>query len=365
MIYKPTYRSRKSRQVRQSRIYWIKYYRNGKAERENTHLTDHAAAKRLLQSREGDAARGIAVSAKIGQVKIDELIADVVTNYRINRKKSVGHVERRIRKHILPFFSGRRAASISTGDVERFILARQEAQASNGEINRELAIVKRAFSLGARAGKILTKPYIPALKENNVRTGFFERDQFEAVLRHLRAPLRPLMTFFYITGCRKNEGLTLQWRQIDFRSGTVILDPGTTKNNEGRVFPFTQELRELLLAQKAARDQLQREKGIVCPWVFHRNGAQIKGYDKAWRSACRKAGLPGRHVHDFRRSTVRRLEQAGVSRSVGMKLTGHKTESVYRRYAIVSRSDLDEAARRLDAATGSVGSQVGHLLGGV
>ncbi len=181
-----------------------------------------------------------------------------------------------------------------------------------------------------------------------MRTGFFEREQFEAVLRHLHAPLQALMTFFYITGCRKNEGLTLQWQQIDFRSGTVILDPGTTKNNEGRVFPFTQALRELLIAQKAATDQLRREKGIVCPWVFQRNGVQIKGYDKAWRSACKKAGVPGRHVHDFRRTTVRRLEQAGVSRSVGMKLTGHKTESVYRRYAIVSKSDLDEAARRLD-----------------
>jgi len=156
------------------------------------------------------------------------------------------------------------------------------------------------------------------------------------------------MRFYYITGCRKSEGLTLQWRQIDFRTGTVLLDPGTTKNDEGRVFPFTHELRELLEAQRAATEHLQREKKTVYLWVFHRDGKPIKSYDGAWRSACKKAGLPGRHVHDFRRTTVRRLEQAGVSRSVGMKLTGHKTESVYRRYAIVSKSDLEEAARRLD-----------------
>ncbi len=347
-IYRPKYRTRKSGQIRQSKIYWIQYYRNGKAERENTHTTDHAAAKRLLHSREGDVARGIPVSSKLGQVKINELIADVVTNYSINRKKSLSHVERRIRKHILPFLGGRRGVTISTADVERFILARQEAGASNAEVNRELAIVKRAFSLGTRAGKILTKPYIPTLKEDNVRTGFFERDQFEAVLRHLRPPLRPLMTFFYITGCRKTEGLTLQWRQIDFRTGTVTLDPGATKNDEGRVFPFTHELRELLDAQRVETGELQRQKGVLCPWVFHRDGRQIKSYDGAWRSACRKAGVPGRHVHDFRRTTVRRLEQAGVSRSVGMKLTGHKTESVYRRYAIVSQSDLEDATRRLE-----------------
>jgi integrase len=117
----------------------------------------------------------------------------------------------------------------------------------------------------------------------------------------------------------------------------------------------------LLVAQKAATDQLRRAKGIVCPWVFHRNGVQIKGYDRAWRSACRKAGVPGFHVHDFRRTTVRRLEQAGVSRSAAMELAGHKTESVRHRYAIVSESDLEEAARRLDPLDGNIGQAVGPL----
>jgi integrase len=348
-IYRPKYRNRKSRRVRQSKIYWIKYYRNGKAERENTHFTDFSAAKRLLQSREGDAARGVQVSAKLGQVKIDELLTDVITNYQINRKKSIGHVERRVRKHILPFFGGRRAVTITSADIDRFILYRQEAGASNAEINRELAIIKRAYSLGARSGKILNRPHISSLKENNVRKGFFEREQFEVILRFLSEPLQRLMLFFFITGWRKSEVLTLQWRQVDFKAETVVLDPGTTKNDDGRVFPFTQELRELLEGLRTETDKFQREKGVVCPWVFHRDGCSIKSYDGAWRSACKKAGLPGRKVHDFRRTAVRRLEQAGVSRSVAMKLTGHKTESVYRRYAIVSKSDLEEATRRLDA----------------
>jgi integrase len=348
-IFKPKYRNKKSGELRQSKIYWIKYYRNGRAERENTHSSDYSVAKRLLQSREGDVARGIPVSAKLGKVKIDELTEDVVTNYKINNKKSLGHVKRRLRKHIIPFFGGRRALTITTADIERFILERQEEGASNAEINRELSIIKRSFMIGVRAAKILSIPHIPTLKENNVRTGFFEHDQFMAVISHLKLPLQQLMTFYYITGCRKSEGLTLQWRQVDLSTGRLTLDPGTTKNDEGRVFPFTQELRDLLEAQRDITDQLQHEKGFVCPWVFHRDGRQIKSYYGAWRSACKKAGLPGRNVHDFRRTTVRRLEQAGVSRSVAMKLTGHKTESVYRRYAIVSKSDLEEAARRLNS----------------
>jgi integrase len=352
-VYRPKYRTRKTREVRESKTFWIKYYRRGEAQRENTHSADFTVAKRLLQSREGDLAKGLPVSANIGRIMIDELLDAVLTNYQINRKKSQSHVERRLHKHILPFFGDRRAVSITTVDMERYILIRQQSGASNASVNRELAILKRAFSLGAIAGKILHKPYIPCLKERNIRTGFFESEQREAVLSHLDMPLRRLMSFYNITGCRKTEGLTLQWPQVDFQTGAVIFNPGTTKNDEGRVFPFTEELRELLTAQRAATDKLQREKGVICPWVFHRSGKRIKSYDGAWRSACRKAGLPGRHVHDFRRTTVRRIEQAGISRSVGMKLTGHKTESVYRRYAIVSQSDLEEATRRLDAVAES------------
>ena len=81
-----------------------------------------------------------------------------------------------------------------------------------------------------------------------------------------------------------------------------------------------------------------------------KNGKQIKGFQKAWIIACAKAGVSGRIPHDFRRTAVRNLERAGVPRSVAMQMTGHLTESVYRRYDIVSDADLSSAARKLNAA---------------
>ena len=140
----------------------------------------------------------------------------------------------------------------------------------------------------------------------------------------------------------------LQWRQVDLKIGRVVLDPGTTKNDDARIFPLTDELREVLGKQWEITRSLQRERRIVCPWVFHRDGKRIKNFYAAWRTACKKAGVPGRIPHDFRRTAVRNLVRAGIPERVAMQMTGHKTRSVFERYNIVSEGDLEAAAKRLD-----------------
>jgi hypothetical protein len=58
-------------------------------------------------------------------------------------------------------------------------------------------------------------------------------------------------------------------------------------------------------------------------------------------------------THDFRRTAVRNMERTGVPRSVATKLTGHRAEAVYRRYAIVSDADLRAASATLAGTTGT------------
>ena len=125
----------------------------------------------------------------------------------------------------------------------------------------------------------------------------------------------------------------MQRRQVDFKGG----DPGTTKNRDGRVFPLVAELRVLLEAQH-----------------------ELTTLNA---SAGSQGGVPGCTPHDLHRTAVRNFEQKGISRSVAMKLTGHKTESVYRRYAVVSESDLAEAVRRLDSATGTISATIAPKSG--
>jgi integrase len=279
-------------------------------------------------------------------------------------------VKARLRRHVEPFFAGRKAAAITATDIREYITKRQAEQAKNATINRELALLKRACSLGIEAGKVTVKPKIRMLREDNVRTGFFEPAQFEGVRTHLPADLQPVVTFAHLTGWRtQSEVLPLQWRQVDFIAGTVRLDPGTTKNGDGRAFPMTQELRMLLMAQREYTDAVQRKIGSIIPHVFHRNGRPILFFHKAWRNACAAAGCPGRILHDFRRTAVRNLVRAGIPERVAMQMTGHKTRSVFERYNIVSEGDLTDAVRRLDEAAGIVpgivtpnGANAGNLV---
>ena len=106
-------------------------------------------------------------------------------------------------------------------------------------------------------------------------------------------------------------------------------------------------------------------QGRIIAHVFHRYGKPIKSLRRAWRTACKDAGRPGLLLHDLRRSAVRNLERVGISRSVAMKLTGHKTEAVYRRYASVAESDLREAGTKLAAALGTAAASpaLGDNLG--
>jgi len=231
---------------------------------------------------------------------------------------------------------------------------------SHGQINRELTILKRAFTLACQAGKLLVRPYIPMLKESNTRTGFFEAQQLEGVIRHLPTALQPVIRFAYITGWRiDSEVLPIEWRNVDFAAGEVRLDPHVAKNDEGRVFPFTRELRTLLEAQHAEHERLQKA-GQIVPLVFiglvakgrrgPKSPRKIKPFNKAWKTACEAAGCPGRIPHDLRRTDIRNLVRAGIPERVAMQLSGHETRSVFERYNIVSGSDLKAAARALDAA---------------
>ena len=334
---------------------WIKYRdSSGRMRAESAKTTSKESAKRTLRLREGDATRGVSVEPALRKLKFSEACEDVERDYKVNGKRSLDHVTRRIKLHLLPVFGVRLMSSITTTDIRQFIDTRQQAGASNGEVNRELAVIRRAFNLAVQAGTVATRPQIPMLREAAARAGFFEPAQLDAVVRHLPAPLQPVVRFAALTGWRTtSEILPLEWRQVDMKAGEIRLDAGTTKNRDGRVIVMTAALRALLETQEAERDALKRSRGRIVPYVFHRDGERIRSFRGSWQAACVAAGCPGRLVHDLRCTAVRNFVRAGIPESVCMRMTGHKTASIFRRYDIVSGTDLRDAAHALDTAAGT------------
>jgi integrase len=339
---------------KRGKVYQLRYYRNGQRIEETTDLTKHEDARELLKQREGDISKGAPITAKSTRLTFDDAVQDVIVDYTVNAKRSIGELKRRNTLHLVPYFGGRRLSTITTADLRAFTSRRLAAGAAPAEINRELAIIRRAFRLAVEADRYHGRvPKFPMLQERNTRAGFFDDAMFADVLAQLPVAVQPVATFAYITGWRiQSEILPLEWRHIDRKAGEARLEPGTTKNQAGRVFPFTTTLRALVDELWREHEALQK-KGTICRYVFHRNGRRIKGFRKAWANACTAAGFPGRIPHDLRRSAVRNMERAGLSRSVAMQLTGHKTEAVYRRYAITSEADLREGVDRLNGVVGT------------
>jgi integrase len=242
-----------------------------------------------------------------------------------------------------------RAVDITTPDVNQYIELRIEAGASNGTINRELTTLKRAFMLGTKSTppKVMQAPYIVKLKEDNIRKGFFEDHEFEALRDALPYHLQGFVTFAYKTGWRKSEISGLTWAQVDRKNGIVYLNPGETKNDEPRVVYLDEELKNVIESQWQAR----RNKKALSSFVFTAKDGILSVGDirKAWATACKKAGIGSRLFHDFRRTAVRNMVRAGIPERVAMMISGHKTRSIFERYNIVNNDDLMGAMKKYEA----------------
>jgi integrase len=363
------YRARATGALKASATWYLEFSAPGRGQvREPTGTADRKVAEQLRAKREAQLTLGQDIDARADKVTFDELAEGLLNDYRVNRLRSLDRVEDAL-AHLGLRFGGWRARAITAAQILKYVAARQAADPApaNATINRELAALKRMFRLGQRTWTGLLVPHIHLLREHNVRTGFFEREAFDAVHRHLPPYAQPVALFAYVTGWRlRSEVLPLRWSQVDLTAGIVRLEPGTTKAREGRTFVLPPVLRACLDGQRAITDALQREHSCIIPWVFHRTvtsrrrqtiqpGVPIKGFRRAWRTACRAAGVPGAIPHDFRRSAIRNMVRAHVPERVAMTMSGHKTRSVFERYNIVSEGDLREAAGRLAEFYGAEG----------
>jgi integrase len=327
--------------------WWMKYYDNGKPVSRSTGKLDKREAMLVLRKAEGRAAEGQRETPLVHRVKFEDLEEDLKQEYQIRGLKTWSRREEHL-KHLRPVFKGMKITAINTARLREYIAKRQWEKAAAGTINRELDCLHRMMVLGARQSppKVLNIPHFPKLTENNVREGFFEHDEFLAVRGAAPDHLKVPMTIAYYTGMRMREIISergLRWEQVNLDEASIRLASQQTKTKCPRVIYMSEDFLKVIRKAKELRDSGYPS----CPFVCHRNGWPFSNLIHGWKGACRRVGVDGRTFHDLRRTGVRNLIRAGVPETVAMKISGHKTRSVFDRYNITSEEDLKEAATRL------------------
>jgi integrase len=333
-----------------SRFLWMQYWHAGERHRESTCCERPREAKdilrkRLLELDRLSASPGLAPGAS--RTLVGDLYESLERDYVINGRKSLRDLKTRWHKHLEDGFAAIPVASLTADEISAYIARRLEKKASNGTINRELAVLKRMYKLGIKTGRLKfgEQPYFPMLRERNVRKGFLKDAQYADLARatgEIGLWLRGLFELGYSYGWRKSELLGLRVSQVDLCERTITLHAGETKNDDARTIEMTGTVYELLaglVVGKAPGDK-----------VFTRGASKrpIAGFRKAWERATKAAGCEGLLFHDLRRSAARNLIRSGVSEKVAMEVTGHRTRSVFARYNITDRSDVRDAVRKLE-----------------
>jgi integrase len=335
------------RVFRRGRRYWLAYYLNGQEHRESAGTTDFKEAVEILKRRTA----GVDPTVTRQDLDIERLVELIETDYQQEGRKSLATLRRSRFPHLRDYFGKRDLASVDKHDLRAYRTYRLEQDASSGSVNREVATLMRMLRIAYDQNQLDSPPpTIKKLTEHNVRKGFFEWEAFQKVLTHVDAWWHELYIVAYVTGWRIDaEICQMQWAQVDFRNKMIRLEPGTTKNDEGRTFGFTPMLQKALQAQRARVDRLQTAHDKIIQWVFPRRftlQALTSAY-KPFKAAAIAAGLPAALQHDFRRTAIRNLELAGVDRATAKMMVGHRTDSVYERYNIVDRKRLDIGTKKL------------------
>jgi integrase len=325
------------------RTWWIQFYVDGRQQRESAKTADREKAEKCLRNRlkevhahELDASRPF-VTHRDKRRTIADLMDALKTDFEIRGKNSLPNLSNISRAR--SDFGAIRAAGLTGEQTDRYINERLADGAAKASINRVTQLLKQAYKLAG-----LPAPRIRRLPEKgNERQGFFSESEIRNVIKNLPTALQDFTLFGWLTGMRKGEIASLAWEDVD--GDCIRLRAENAKNGEARLIPLEGELQELLERRREARQVKLNGTVMLAALIFHREGEPIREFRKSWASACRKTGIR-RLFHDLRRSACRNMLAAGVPQSIAMKLSGHKTDSMFRRYAIVAETDLRTALRR-------------------
>lgn len=322
--------------------WWIAFYVDGREQRESARTNSEERAQKYLRNKLKEVHAHELDPAKpfITQRERKRTVSDLMNGLRADfeiRGKWNPQVNTNL-EHVRSAFGDIRATVLTAEEVDEYIQRRLAHGSAKASINRVTQLLKQAYRLAE-----LPAPRIRRLDESdNVRRGFFTESEVQLVMANLPSDLADFTLFAWLTGMRKGEIASLRWE--DFDGDCIRLRAEDAKNGVARLIPLEGDLIQLIDRRQIARQFKANGLVLTSAFIFHRLGEPIREFRKSWATACRLAGVR-RLFHDLRRSACRNMVAAGVAQVTAMQLSGHKTDSMFRRYAIVAENDMRAALR--------------------
>jgi len=337
------------------RVWWVDWYQDGQRKRERIGPNKSAAEQRLREILSARTEGRYIKKNPDTRTLFKDLAAWYLNLPEVQAKRSYVR-DKQLIAHLLPHFGDKLLKDITPATVEAYkqkrlcevsgrCKKRKAAESDKAEqtppkltapasVNREIACLKVIFNRAVKNGKAEKNPShgIKLLKENNERDRILAPEEYERLLVHTPAHLKPIIKLAYHSGMRQGEILHLSWDRIDLKEGFIKLRPEDTKTKDGRLVPLNRELMEMFKAMP---------RGMPGVRVFPYKGkAWGSTFQRAFDEARKKAEIENFTFHDLRHTAINNWRLQGHDFFRIMAASGHKTMNVFKRYNTVSREEL-------------------------
>lgn len=349
-VFHQRYKTRDG-ETKETRTWYVRYYVHGKPVTLPAETEDYDEAVRFLRAKMAAADAGPAsiLPERVKMAQLFDLVLEVSKAkglHSFDRVAALLRVPDKLQDagRLRAWFGSIKAKDVSRSLIRKYVTERlrEKPKPANATINRELAAVRRALTLGTEEDPplVLHIPKFEMLEPADPREGILAHEVYRAVRDALPPYARIALVIAYHTGARKGEITKIERTGVDFKAARILMRRATTKNKHPRYIPIYGDMAAELEMTIAAADPR-------CPYLLQDEGRRVKGFKKAWATACALAGVPDQLFHDLRRTALTNMIEAGWSEKEAMEISGHRTRAVFDRYHIVSERRLKELAVKL------------------
>ena len=332
---------------KEGKVWWMSYSFLGRQIRKSTGTANKKIAESIYYKVKTQISEGAYLESVRGKNKT---FADMVERYlkevTPDKKPTTQRDDKSYSKTLSKFFGKFYLNEITADLITQYVLERKKKKLGPSSINRELAFLSASFNKAYKLWGWCRENPVSKIKreKEHKRVRYFSEQEFSEIFSHLTEWVKPLVLLAKNTGLRKANVCNLKWSEVSLKDRLIILDGEVMKNSHCLGVPLNS------LALNVIQGQMKNRQ-LHFPYVFCKaNGEPYTGWGvyQAFKKACVKAKLPDFRFHDLRHDFCSKLVQSGVDLYTVKELVGHKDITTTQRYAHLSKRKLMDAVEVLE-----------------